>query len=694
MRPAALLSWLFWTLPGCGPALEVPGPPNVLLVSIDTLRADRLGAYGYELAETPRIDALARSGTRFATAISPAPLTLPSHATLLTGLDPVSHGVRHNGVFRLPESRMTLAERLHEAGYATGAVVSSSVLAARYGLSQGFDSYQDDVVMDEQRVARGGEQLDAARVSDKALAWLTGAREPFFLFVHYYDPHASYRPPAPFDARFADRPYDGEIAYVDQQLGRVLDALEASGRSGRTWVVVTADHGESLGEHGETTHAYSIYDATQHVPLLVRGPGVPAGRVVEGVVRLADVAPTLLAGAGLAAASEADGEDLAPLWRDGAEPSSRTAYAETLATEIDHGWSPLHALRTDSQLYIRAPRPELYDVRRDPAQLDDRGSGAESAQALAAALEARLAATGAAEALVPDDETRRQLQALGYALPADAPPRTGLDPKDGLHALARYHEAEAANHAGRFVEGEAILTALVAEQPRSASFRSALAATYLAMGRPADALPHARLAAEWVPRSASYWGMLSRVHAALGQVDRAIEASDRALAIDDSDETLLLDRMEVAARGGRHDEAADFGRRARSVDPTNVAIARRVADMYESTGRSDEALAAYRSVLELDPQSYRDHMHLAVHLARLGRLEQSERHRELAGAVARDPLARRMLARALLDGGAPERALPLYRALLAETPQDDGLRQELARTAAAAGDGPPARVAP
>ncbi|MCG8588199.1 MAG: sulfatase, partial [Proteobacteria bacterium] len=242
---------------GCNRIAPHSPKPNVLFVTIDTLRADHVGVYGADFAATPALDALAARGARFERAFAVTPLTLPSHATLFTGQLPPRHGVRHNGLFQLPEASETLAERFRAAGYRTGAVVGAVVLQAEYGLAQGFQHYDDDA---ESRYAAAGAYLErsAGEVTERSLQWLEAADGPFFLWVHYYDPHANYAPPAAYGERFPDRPYDGEIAYVDDQLARLLDRLEARGQLSRTVVSVTSDHGESLGEHGEPNHGYGL----------------------------------------------------------------------------------------------------------------------------------------------------------------------------------------------------------------------------------------------------------------------------------------------------------------------------------------------------------------------------------------------------------------------------------------------------
>lgn len=638
-----------------GAVLPAPleGKPNVLLVSIDTLRADHVGAYGAERASTPTLDRIAREEVRFTQALSPAPLTLPSHATLLTALDPPRHGVRHNGIHCLPESVTTLAERFREAGYTTGAVVGAAVLSARYGLAQGFDHYDDAIVPQAGRVGGAAAQRDARAVREAAWSWLARAPEPFFLFVHFYDPHSSYQPPPPFD-RMA-HPYDGEIAYVDAELGGLLAHLEGSGRLAKTLVAVTADHGESLGEHEEATHAYTVYDATQRVPLLLRGPGVPVARREDTVVRLADVAPTLLARAGvapLAPSSELDGRDLTPLLRDASAPVDRLAYVESLATQIDQGWAPLHGMRSTDALLIRAPRSELYVLAGDPSQTNnvhDDPRHAALRMELETALDARLEVTASSQTVTLDPSTRAQLGALGYALP-DEPGRMPegpvIDPKDGLVQHRSYHEAELALAAGRLEEAGEALRRLVALHPRSAQAHGKLAVVALRRNDAEEARHHARRAAELQPRSAPYWQQLGVVLRETGQPAEAREVLAYALALDPDDGSGHLEQMQTCAvlvdlACTELEEAA-----ALRLVGSDIVSLRRMADAWETAGESRRALAAYRRVLTAAPDSQRDHMHAAIHAAALGDPEGSAAHLARAGAVREDPRAQRMLAEA------------------------------------------------
>src|SRR5437870_3655267 len=288
--------------------------PNLLLVTIDTLRADHVGVYGAANARTPTLDTLAARGVRFEHAQSPVPLTGPSHATILTGLYPPVHGVRDNIVFPLDARHQTLATRLKAAGYRTAAFVGAYPVAAAFGFRQGFDTFSEN--FNESPVPGAGAQRPANEVVDDALGWLAGPGPgPFFVWMHLYDPHAPYDPPEPYRTDFAGRLYDGEIAFADAQLGRLFAWLRSSGHEEDTVVAVLADHGESLGEHGELTHAVLIYEATLHVPFLLAGPGVPRGTTLPARVTTVDVAPTLLRLLGREPTAEMTGRDLRAAFR-------------------------------------------------------------------------------------------------------------------------------------------------------------------------------------------------------------------------------------------------------------------------------------------------------------------------------------------------------------------------------------------
>ncbi|MEE8580120.1 MAG: sulfatase [Myxococcota bacterium] len=414
-----------------------------MLVTIDTLRADHVGCYSAGRAHTPTLDRIAAEGVRFAAAISPAPLTLPSHASLMTALDPPRHGVRNNSTFRLSDDVDTLAERMRARGLATGAFIAAVVLDRQYGLARGFDHYDDQMSL---RYAAGESSFPerrAERVVDAALEWLETAPDRFFLWMHLYDPHANYDPPPGFAAAFLDDPYAGEIAYADFQLGRLLDEVRRRWPDERSLVVVTSDHGESRGEHSEISHSLTVYDATQHVPLLMSGPGVPRGRLVEELVRIVDVAPTILALLDFEPLLEVDGLDLRPTLR-GHLTTPQLAYVETLSTQLDFGWSPLLGLRSARFKYIRAPRPELYDLLDDPRETQNLASERpDIVDELDHQLELRLARGRKVEPnLTPTAQERAQLLELGYVVSTGQLDEEelgrvgGIDPKDGLSQVS------------------------------------------------------------------------------------------------------------------------------------------------------------------------------------------------------------------------------------------------------------------
>ena len=361
-------------------AAAAAAKPSVLLITLDTTRADRVGCYGYAPARTPAMDALAADGVRFDRALSPAPLTLPAHASILSGRVPRRHGVRDNALFRLDAKVPLVQEAFRARGYATAAFVSAAVLDRALGLARGFAVYDDAM-----RGASESAERTADRTVDAAYAYLDGVHGPFFLWVHLYDPHFPYAPPEPFASRFKDRLYDGEIAFMDQEIARLV--AKARTKAPALIVAVAGDHGESLGEHGEDGHGIFVYQATQRVPLLVSGPGVPKGRVVSGTVGLVDLAPTLAALCGLSGPKEPDGRSLAAAWEDRPEGAARDYEVESYFPLFSYGWAPLRALVRGSTKFIDAPRPEMYDLVSDPAEkMNVRVSRKDQADTLSRAL--------------------------------------------------------------------------------------------------------------------------------------------------------------------------------------------------------------------------------------------------------------------------------------------------------------------
>ena len=574
---------------GCGPRPD--SARRFVLVTIDTLRADRLGCYGAAAGGTPTLDALAVHGVRFETAIAPAPLTLPSHASLLTALDPNRHGVHHNALFRLGEGPATLAERMREAGFTTAAFVSAFILDGRFGLARGFEHYNDRMGLEDHRVPSPASRR-ADEAVDAALAWLETAPDRFFLWLHLYDPHAPYTPPPPFDERFREDPYAGEIAFADAQLGRLLAALDARWPAG-TLVAVTSDHGEGLGEHGEPTHSYGVYDATQRIPLLLRGPGLPAGSVVEELVRLEDLAPTLLELAGARPLEDATGRSLLPLvWRAPDEP--RVAYLETLATHFDLALSPLWGVRTRDRKYVRAPRPELYDLAADPREERNLASAdPEGAARLDRLLEAHLA--GAAP-IVPglelDAGERARLESLGYVAPVradaiEAPGRVGgVDPKDAGPLLAALDEASELMSEERFGEALERVEPLAS---RDREWVHALrAAAALGAGRPEVARESALALLAAAPSAESH-ALLGATFEAEGRLDEAEGSYREGLRRDPENGSAHAGLGRVAEARERRSEALERYRRAVEARVPSLEAVWRLAALLLEDGASAEA---------------------------------------------------------------------------------------------------------
>ncbi len=459
-------SLTFALVVGCSRA-DARSPKNVVLISIDTLRADHLGCYGAKGNPTPNIDRLAARGARFEKAYSAVPVTTPSHATLLSGTFPPFHGVRSNGSYALSDDRTTIAEALKKKGYQTGGFVGGFPLDHQFGFAQGFDVYDDDIKRAEQSMSPYDAERRGGTVVDKALAWYKerDQKKPFFLFVHMYDPHHPYSPPEPSRSKWSNDPYTGEIAYVDEQVGRILGLLEQDKIADDTLVVLVSDHGESLGEHGEATHMIFVYDATLRVPMIVAGPGVPKGKSVTEPARLVDVFPTIAASAGAELPKDVQGLDLAPAMDGSGKLSDkRSFYAESLLPQVQFDWAPLQSVRSGKWKYILAPQEELYDLDADPGEtknLFHRGADGkpewasaetESAYRNMAHLMKKsiddLSSPEAGKAAKQlDPESAKKLQSLGYLGSTSHGTTTGVDPMklpDPKTRIALFNRAEEA----------------------------------------------------------------------------------------------------------------------------------------------------------------------------------------------------------------------------------------------------------
>jgi arylsulfatase A-like enzyme/Tfp pilus assembly protein PilF len=609
-----LALWGGW---GCSRPSAPPDRPNLVLVTLDTVRADHLGCYGDSQAITPALDGLAAEGLRFTSASSTVPLTLPSHTTILSGLLPPHHGLRNNGAGLLAPGTPTLATLLAAAGYRTAAFLGAFVLDHRFGLAGGFAVYDDEIPRDP----KAGTILEAERpgrdVMDRALGWLRqDDSRPFFLWVHLYDAHAPYQPPAQWAAKHPGRPYDGEISEVDEQVGRLLAELKSLGLDGRTVVAVAADHGEGLGEHGELTHGLLLYEPTLHVPLLLRAPWGLKPRVVAAPVSLVDLAPTLAGLVGRPFPAGRDGRDLSKPLLAGEEPAPASVYAET-RYPATFGWSPLAALRRRDRKYIASPRPELYDLARDPGEATNLLASAPAAEANGFA--AGIAAIEAGAVTAPrsgdakaDAETRARLASLGYVAGRAATPgattataasgaRNAPDPKAVVELFQRFERADARLDAGDTAGAATELAALVAADPANPVFRGKLAAAWRERGDLDRAIPLYRQAAADAPNDAEAWYDLASALREAGQLPAARQAVERALSLDarmpDAHNTLgIIDLGDGKLAAAEHEFETATG-----LDPRNAAALNNLGNVLRAEEKPADAERAYQRAVAVAP---------------------------------------------------------------------------------------------
>lgn len=603
----------------CRSSREAQG---IVLVTLDTTRADRVGCYGNAQAVTPVLDALAAEGARFAQAGSPVPVTLPSHASMFTGRYPPVHGVRYNGMYRLPAAATTVAELLQSAGFATGAIPAASPVAASTGLAQGFGSYDDRFL--EQPEVKGRTEVErrAQDVTNSAIEWIKSAGpRRFFLWVHYYDPHAPYEPPFPFSSQFRDHPYDGEIAYVDRELGRLVQFLKGEHLWDRVAFVVAGDHGEGLWDHGEKLHGYLAYQSTLAVPLIVRIPGGGRGRVVEEPVSLVDVAPTLLALSGVAIPSGLDGISLLPVF-SGHDLPRRDLYFESLVGSLTYGWSPLTGIRRGRFKLIRSVAPELYDLEADPAEAanayeSDRGVASDlDAQLTSAVL--RFTREGAAPETVAapfDPDQLQRLLSLGYVGGAVVAERVGApSPRELIHLEGDVTGAGDLMRAGQYEAALGLWKRILREDPGNlyASLNAAIAAAKLK--RLDEGLSYAKGLVARVPDLLPAAITLSEVQIARGDFDAAVAALRDGLSHHPKDVGVMYRLgMALVARGSI-DEASQVIDDALALDTEggsrpSLLVARALcrAKRKDAAGADDalrEAIAAGyrdREVLDTEP---------------------------------------------------------------------------------------------
>ncbi|RPJ64150.1 MAG: hypothetical protein EHM24_23445 [Acidobacteria bacterium] len=609
-----LAAWYLYPRNGA----HAPGAsrPNVLLVSIDTLRADRTGG-----RLTPSLNALAARGARFLNARSPVPLTLPAHTSLMTGLLPPRHGVRMNGVHRLSPAVPTLATMLQRSGYQTGAVIGAYVLDRRFGLAQGFDAYDAKIPRREEMAG----ELEAERrgdvVADRAIAWLNAqpSGAPFFLWVHLYDPHAPYAPPAAWLERAGGQPYDGEVAYSDAQLGRLLEAVAARGQSDHTLVIVVGDHGESMGDHGEPTHGLLVYEKAVRIPLVMAGPGVPRVERADAT-SLVDVLPTALALLRRESPGDLDGRDL---FAAKAEAADAESYLETDYPEAA-GFARLRGLVDGRWKYIGGTEPpELYDLGSDPGEQHDVSAEHRGVvEAMAGRVRELTARSAPTATVTPSAEVAERLRALGYVSSA---PSGGLDeaarpsPRLLVTVWPKFQEATGDIAKGRPERAVPALAALAREFAGSLLFQNSYARALDEAGRSADALGVYRRAVNNWPQNAALLQGLATAARNAGLPDEAMKAEQAVLAVDPTDAAAENGIGLLHADQGRAAPARDAFRRAIALDPNVVSYWVNLGNACRAVGEAPEADEAYRRALALDEGSVDAMNGIGVLLVQAGR---------------------------------------------------------------------------
>jgi arylsulfatase A-like enzyme/tetratricopeptide (TPR) repeat protein len=665
-----------------------------LLITIDTLRADRLGAYGSATVATPNLDRFAREGAIAMHASAQVPLTRPSHVSLFTGLYPAEHGIRDNVSPPLGKSVPVLAEILQQRGFLTGAFVSSIVLSKQSGLSRGFAHYADrfDIGEDDARFLNTIQKRGDVTVAE-ATAWLAEpgpARR--FAWVHLYDPHDPYEPPEPYASRYAGRPYDGEVAWSDELVGRLDAALAAAGLRDDTLLVVTSDHGEGLDEHGEAVHGFFVYETTLHIPLIVRGPGVVPGTKLTALVRTIDIMPTALDLLGLGALTpHVSGRSLKPAL-SGALIDDEPAFAESLVPLIHYGWSDLRTLRDGRWKYILAPRPELYDLDRDPGELQnlvDREP--QRARAFRSGLEQRLRTeqatlrdAGAANASVPPDVLEK-LGALGYVgVAGSSVPRTsGADPKDKigeyqvLNTLMR--EGLIGLREGRFAASLDRFQKLFDRGIDSFEAHYYAARALAGLKRWREAAVHFEGALQKLPAyPAAYLG-LADAFLAEGKTDLALDAVRRGQTASPDDPRLVEREGDVSRRLGDTAQTIRAYERVAAMAPADALIRAKLGELYRDMGRPADAARLLRDAVRLEPATASYWNSLGMVLGGSGDLAGGEQ--AFREAVARDGANAQYaynLGLAMARQNKRNEASAAFRRVLDLDPRFDAARQRLA----------------
>jgi arylsulfatase A-like enzyme/Flp pilus assembly protein TadD len=656
---------------------------NVLLVTIDTLRQDRVGAYGNRYGLTPTLDRLAAGGVRYAQAFSPAPLTLPAHASILTGLLPRRHGIHSNARFRLDEHVPTLASVLKGAGYRTGAFVGAFVLDGRFGLNQGFDEYNDRLPRSDRASFHFAERR-AAEVVAVAGDWIlsggsgpgTGSlaspqppapspqsSSPWFAWVHLFDPHAPYDAPAEY--RTGRASYDAEVAYTDAMLGQLLSRLGAAHALDRTLIVLTADHGESLGDHGEMTHGLFAYDSTLAVPLILKAAAFSPA-IVQAPVSHTDVMPTILDLLGVVLPGPVDGQSLVRV-----PAADRPLYFEALDASLTRGWAPLRGIIQGGWKYIELPDAELYDLATDPGELHNRIDRDPHGDLLKRALRLASGPEAAAPRVALETEAAARLRSLGYAA-GSSPSKmnAGDDPKRLVALNERFNSALTTFDEGRPHEALPAFLAILRERPDFVAARASASTVLVATGRSREAVDLLRAGLKEQPDSPELLAKLGAALGAAGDLAGSREALERARRAGNEDPDVLNQLAILLAAGGRTDEARTIFRALIDRNPGAATSWFNLGLFELQNRRGDEAAVALRRATAIDP-SYGDAWNaLGAALVQADARAASDAWRRAERLLPGDYDLLFNLAMVLAESDTPAEAIPYLQRFAREAPRD------------------------
>ncbi|MEW5804840.1 MAG: sulfatase-like hydrolase/transferase [bacterium] len=644
---------LFWfsSISGaCGAALSPAAhSPNILLITIDTLRADHVRCYGYEAIKTPHIDDLARNGVLFTNAFSPVPLTLPSHASIMTGQYPIRHGIHNNGNFSLPEPANTLSEILQSNGYATGAIIASWVLASYCGLNQGFGSYDDNIGDNAGKMGKQHDQLSRTGevITDLAEKWLLqNHKKPFFLWVHYFDPHFPYDAPAPFDTLYKNLPYDGEIAFTDQCLGHLFAKMQEQGIMDNTLIILAGDHGEGLWEHNEQGHGLFIYDTTLKVPLIMRYPKLfQRGKKVTSLVSTIDIMPTIVESLKIRSKETSiQGRSLVPLITGEKKTIRPILYCQSLYPQLNFNWSSLEGIITsDGWKYIQAPNPEIYNLKDDPEEktnlyakhLQKANHLQKELLSLKKDLSGKSDPLCTARQTVLSPETGEKLRALGYfsGVRNKAITQTGEqsasslpDPKDMVQVLVQIDRAREFDATGQPDKAIKVYKEVISQDPNNIMAHHCLGLAYRSLGKPDMAVPEIRKVAEMDPEYYNCLDLLGTLYDQLAMPENAIQAYEQALEIDPSHAAIHNHLGIVYLKMNALDRAKEEFKKVLALQPDQVLSSLALAslgEIYTRRGDLEKAAEKFKRSLGFNPLNRDAHISLADIYFRLDNKEQS-----------------------------------------------------------------------